>query len=182
MLPSLPLACYPETWIFLRFSLFPFLIPTPFRVFFLHVWFQQLILWRQTSNIFLQFWLLVSFLDMSTKTYFKIQTLSLSFYTNHPFDVHILPTLSHFSSHPDAESLIPFPLIRHSFAVSPAFILSFSFPLKHAGSIRCEINCTEYERTTQRLVYVRSVFSLSLVQFTLHTSIFFKVNLPRLWD
>lgn len=55
--------------------------------------------------------------------------------------VHSIPLMSTFCycitrfQSPRRRRLIPFPLIRHSFAISPAFILSFPFPLTHAGSV-----------------------------------------------
>ena len=93
---------------------------------------------------------------------FKAQLLFFPF-TNQSSDVTFLLLYQHFSSHPDTEILISFPLIRHSFAVSPASILSFPLPLIPGWLHLPEINCRESERTTQRLVNAISVFSLSLI-------------------
>lgn len=123
-----------------------------------------------------------SSLDISTKTHFLNQTHSLSPLAKPFLWCHIFAPVSRFSSHPDAESLIAFPLIRHSFAVSPASILSFPFPLIPRRLHPPGDQLHWIWKATQRLAYARSVFSLSLVQFSLHISIFFKVNLPCLWD
>lgn len=122
MLPPLPLACYPETWISLNFSLLPYTLSlwglfvacvvSPIKI--------KLILFLSTHSTPL----------MSTFCYY----------------------ITLFQS-PRRRRLISFSLIRHSFAISPALILSFPFPLTHAGSMCCEISCTEYERATQRLVH-----------------------------
>ena len=60
--------------------------------------------------------------------YLKPNSFSFPF-TNQSFDVTFLQPYQHFSSHPDPAILISSPLIRHSFAVSPASIPSFPFPL-----------------------------------------------------
>lgn len=90
--PLFPLLCYPEARIVFKFHLLPH--THFFWDLFLCLWFH--LLWRQTPNLFLQFQLLDSLLDISTQTCISSPTPSLSLLQTSPLMSHFYDSIGAF--------------------------------------------------------------------------------------